>query len=614
MSDKILFIVESPNKIQTLRSFLPSNYIVMASVGHISDIKDGGSYWNTGIDPTNDFKTNYAVSDDKKKTVEDLKDQVARVSKVIIASDEDREGEAIAWSLKKFLKIPNDKYERVTFQEITKSAVLKALDNPRKIDGDLVDAAHSRGIVDKIIGYRLSPIARKQIQARSVGRCQSAGLKVVVDREKEIQNFVPETYYDLILNFKKDGQDFRAKYIGTKDKEVKRLNSLDEVKAIVNECKKGSYSILDITTKEKLSNPKPPFITSTFQQEVSSKLGISVKLAQSYAQKLFEGIEVGGQHVALITYIRTDSVAMSPEFQGLLERYVKNTYGNEYYAPLKKVKNSETSQEAHECIRCIDLDMTPNVLARYVNDEKLLKVYTIIYKRTVASMMAPQRISETTYIIGNGEHRFELVSKEELFDGYKKVYGSFEDDEEIIKVTFDKGYILKDTSLESNEKQTTPPSRFKEATFIKEIEKLGIGRPSTFSTILETVISESRGYAIIEDKCIVPTQKGIELVEFLDKNFQDVVSIDYTSKLEEDLDKIASGKVKMLDFLNGFYTTLEDSASKFSKGNTQKAQPTNEVCPLCGAPMVLRTNKFNGQQFYGCSKFPKCKGVKAINS
>lgn len=619
--DRFLLIVESPTKVKTIRTFLPSNYIVMASKGHISEIKDGGSYWNTGINPNDDFKTDYVVSSDKKELIKELKEQVELASKVIIASDPDREGEAIAWSLKKFLKIPKSKCERVTFHEINKNAVLKALNNPRDIDENLVNAAHSRRILDKIIGFRLTPIARKQVYAKSVGRCQGAGLKLICDKEKEIKEFVPETYYELYLLFNKDKQEFKAKYIGTKDKEVKRISSKEDMFSIVNDCKNGTYSIANITTKERFSNPKPPFTTSTFLQEVSNKLGIRVGTATDCAQQLFEGIDVGGQHVGLITYIRTDDATMSPEFQNTLKSFVIDTYGKEYFAPLKEAKKSENAQEGHECLRVLDLSMTPEKLSKYIDNDLLIKIYNIIYKRTVASMMAPQKLSETTYVIENGDHRFQVVSREELFDGYKKVYGVFDKEEEEIvkvvlpiKVVLPKGYVIKNGKLEGSEKQTTPPSRFKEATFIKELETRGIGRPSTYKTINDTLLSETRGYCKVEDKCIVPTELGMKLSDFLEKSFSNVISVDYTSKLEKSLDLIANGKLDMLEFLKDFYTTLEESASKFSKSTTQKAQPTNEVCPLCGAPMVLRTNKSNGQQFYGCSKFPKCKGVKQVNS
>ena len=614
MNEKYLLIVESPNKVPVLKSFLPSNYTVMASVGHISEIKNGGSYFNTGIDPDNKFKTNYAISQDKKDVVEKLKVQVQKADKVLICSDPDREGEAIAWSLKKFLKIPDSKYERVTFHEITKNAVLKALNNPRKIDENLVLAAQTRQKLDKLMGYRLSPIANKQVHAKSVGRCQSAGLKLIVQREEEIQNFKSETYYELFLYFNKNNREFKAKYIGNSTKDVKKLTSIDEVNKIIDECN-GPFVISNIETTEKYVNPKPPFTTSTFQQEVSSKLGVSVQTAQNYAQKLFEGINVDGQHIALITYIRTDSTDYAPEFIPILENYVKTNIGNEYYAPLRKYKKGENVQDGHEAIRPVDLSMTPEKLETKINDKNLLKIYKIIYQRTLATMMKSQVISETTYTIKDvsSGHRFELVSKEELFDGFKHVYAYTDEkdsDDEIIKETFSKDEKLNVTSLDSQEKHTNPPARYKEATFIKELENKGIGRPSTFATIVSTLLDNSRGYCVLDDKNIIPTEKGIELSHFLDKTFPDLISVTYTSELEKDLDLIANGKLDDIDFLTSFYNKMENLASKVQKA-PKKVEVSEQTCPECGSKMFVREGKYG--KFLGCSKYPKCKCIVSLS-
>jgi len=614
MNEKYLLIVESPNKVPVLKSFLPSNYTVMASVGHISEIKNGGSYFNTGIDPDNKFKTNYAISQDKKDVVEKLKVQVQKADKVLICSDPDREGEAIAWSLKKFLKIPDSKYERVTFHEITKNAVLKALNNPRKIDENLVLAAQTRQKLDKLMGYRLSPIANKQVHAKSVGRCQSAGLKLIVQREEEIQNFKSETYYELFLYFNKNNREFKAKYIGNSTKDVKKLTSIDDVNKIIDECN-GPFVISNVETTEKYVNPKPPFTTSTFQQEVSSKLGVSVQTAQNYAQKLFEGINVDGQHIALITYIRTDSTDYAPEFIPILENYVKTNIGNEYYAPLRKYKKGENVQDGHEAIRPVDLSMTPEKLETKINDKNLLKIYKIIYQRTLATMMKSQVISETTYTIKDvsSGHRFELVSKEELFDGFKHVYAYTDEkdsDDEIIKETFSKDEKLNVTSLDSQEKHTNPPARYKEATFIKELENKGIGRPSTFATIVSTLLDNSRGYCVLDDKNIIPTEKGIELSHFLDKTFPDLISVTYTSELEKDLDLIANGKLDDIDFLTSFYNKMEDLASKVQKA-PKKVEVSEQTCPECGSKMFVREGKYG--KFLGCSKYPKCKCIVSLS-
>lgn len=609
-----LLIVESPNKIKTLQQILKNaghSFIVMASVGHISEIKNSGEF-NMGIDPSNKFKANYIISPDKREVVDKIKEQVELADIVYIASDPDREGEAIAWSLKKFLKIPDNKYHRITFHEITESAVLKALDNPRKIDEDLVRASQARQKLDKIVGYRLSPIAKKQIGAPSVGRCQSAGLKLIVDREKEIQNFVVETYFDLFLHFEKNNLPFKAKYFGTESNEVKRINTIEEIESIVKDCKKTStYTIVNVDKKEKYSYPKQPFITSTFQQEVSNKLGISVKQAMSYAQRLFEGIDVNGQHISLITYIRTDSPELSPEFLTTLEEHVKINYGEKYYAPVRKAKKSENAQEGHEAIRPVDLEMTPNKLSKYIKDVDLIRVYDIIYKRTVATAMSSAITSETVYTIKNNKHLFTLVSREQLFDGYKAIYGSFEDkDDEVSTETFAVGETLKNTTLEALEKHTNPPARYKESTFIKELESKGIGRPSTFASIVETILSSSRGYCILKDKTIVPTDKGIKLSEFLDKSFSDIINVNYTSELEKDLDLIASSKLNDVDFLTTFYSKLTDSINKVEPIKREIITIEDRFCPQCGKNLVVRTGKYG--DFLACPGYPKCKYIENI--
>lgn len=616
---RTLIIVESPNKTKTIsKIFKDAGYnkvIVVASVGHISEIKDGGKYWNTGIDPDNKFKTNFAVSADKKEVMSNLKNQVELADEIYLASDPDREGEAIAWSLKKFLKIPDAKCHRVTFHEITPKAVLKAFESPRKIDEDLVDASHARSILDKMVGYRLSPIARKKIGAKSVGRCQSAGLKLIVDREKEIINFIPEKYLDISLLFNKNGVDFKAKYAGTVDKENKRPSEQD-FQLIEQECKQNfPFIISDIENKEKLSNPKPPFTTSTFQQEVSNKLGVGVKEAMSYAQKLFEGLDIGGEHIALITYIRTDSPEFAPEFLPILEAFVKQTYGDKYYSPVKKAKKGENTQDGHEAIRPTDLNMTPEKLSKHISDSRLLKVYKIIYDRTVACGMAASKTSETIYHITCGKQLFNLVSRELLFDGYTKVYNyKDKDDEDIIKETFKKGEKIDKSYkpyLESVAKETTPPARFKEATFIKELESCGIGRPSTFATIVETILSASRGYCVVEDKCIKPTEKGMNLSGFLTESFGDLININYTAEMEKDLDLIANNKLNNIEFLTAFYNKLEDSANKVS---SEKSAPeiSDKSCPECGKPLVVRTGKYG--RFLGCSGYPKCKHIEKMDN
>lgn len=605
-------IVESPNKVASISQILKQlgykNIFVFASVGHITHIADSGEY-NMGIDTKNNFKADYRITEGKADIVKKLKEQVKLADQVILATDGDREGEAIAYHLIEELKIPNKKCNRIVYHEITKNAIQKGIENSRQLDYDLVAAAVSREKADKIIGYRLSGIARNNVGARSVGRCQSAGLKLIVMREEEIQKFNPETYFDLYLHFIKNKVDFKAKYIGTDTKEIKSFKTLDEVKKVVTDCKKGSYTISNIEFKDSIENPKPPFTTSTFQQEVSKKLGISVKNAMECAQKLFEGINIGGNHVPLITYIRTDDATYAPEFLPVLEQFVKSTYGSNYYAPVKSGKKGENSQEGHEAIRCIDLSMTPAELSKHITDDKLLRVYTIIYNRTVASAMKPAIIANTIYTIANNKHRFSMTSKELKFDGYRKVYNYSPDekseDDELIKETFEKGEVLKDTSLEALEKQTQPPARYNESSFIKELDKQGIGRPSTYATILQVLLDDKRGYCKIEDKKIIPTELGINLSHFLDKSFSDVISIKYTAELEKDLDNIANGKMDTVVFLSDFYKKLEESIEKVAPGTS-----SDKKCPNCGKPMAIKKGRYG--LFWGCTGYPDCKTIESI--
>lgn len=612
---KILIIVESPNKVKTITKILKDagykNITVKASVGHIMKLVDNrATYKNTGIDVNNDFKMNLKVDPEKDKIVKELKTLVKASDIVYLMSDGDREGAAISWSLIKFLNIPKSKYLRAVTQEITPKAVLHALDNPIPLETNLIEAAKSRMCIDKMIGYGLSPVARISVGAKSVGRCQSVGLKLIADREKEISSFIPETYFDVYLNFRKNRTEFKAKYIGTLDKPIDHLKTQDDVNLVKVLCK-GKYVIKDILTKERQESPKPPFTTLTFQQEAANKLGLKVKDAMSCAQKLFEGLDVNGNHIGLITYLRTDSTDISPEFLPDLKAYVDKTFGKNQYQTPRAGKKQVDSQNGHECLRCVDPNMTPNTLAQYINNDLILKVYNLIWQRTIASSLPNAKISETTYLIENNKQLFKLVSNEIIDPGYRKVY-SFADKEEngLVKETFKKGEELKDTRLDIETKATQPKPRYTEASLVKKLQDIDVGRPSTTATIIETVLSPSRGYATLEDKKIVPTDRGMQLAAFLDRNFSNLINLNYTRDMEEDLDKIAEGKETRTDFLTSFYHTLDDSIEK----NSEKFFESKDApkCPLCGATMKLRRSKF-GKLFYGCPNFPKCRGVVNVN-
>ena len=606
---KILVIVESPNKVQHIQKYLRDagyKVNVMASVGHIMSLADGGSYYNSGVDPKNNFDLNLKVSEDKYKVVQQLKDQAKTADLVYLMSDPDREGFVISWSLVKFLKLPKTKYRRAVTHEITPKAVVKAIENPIPMDDNLVDAGLARMTLDKMLGYRLSPIGKTYVGAKSIGRCQSVGLRLVADREKEIQNFVPETYFDLYVNFEKNKTKFKAKFAGNNTiGNVDHLNSQKEVDAIKANCTKD-YVIEAIKKKEKEESPKPPFCTATFQQEASSKLGLKVKDAMAVAQKLFES--------GRITYIRSDDTTIAPEFIPTLQAYIENAYGKKAWTKPRVGKKQENAQEGHECLRVTDPSLTPDDYNKIDANNLNQKVYKLIWQRTIAAALPNAKISETQYLIDNNGEKFILVSKEITSLGYREVYtykdDDTKDDSGVVKETFIKGEVLKNCKLEDVKKQTKPSPRYTEATLIKKLETSGVGRPSTYATIVETVLSATRGYAELQDKSIVPTERGMQLAAFLDRNFNNIINIDYTKKMEESLDKIASGKETKLEFLTEFYNTLENTIKNNSEISAS-AQTTNEVCPLCGAPMVVRRSRF-GSLFLGCSKYPKCRGIKNL--
>jgi len=604
-SKKLLIIVESPNKVAHIREYLRKagyQVNVMASVGHIMQLGNGGPYANSGVDPSKDFELNLQVSEDKYKVVQDLKAAVKTADLVYLMSDPDREGEVIAWSLNKFLGIPKTKLRRAVTHEITPKAVVKAIENPIKLNEDLVDAGLARMTLDKMIGFRLSPIAKTYVGAKSVGRVQSVGLKLVVDREKEIQAFVPETYFDLYLNFVKNKTKFKAKFAGNNEiGNIDHLKTQKEVDKVKSHCTKD-YVIEAVKQKEKEESPKPPFCTATFQQEAASKLNLKVKDAMAVAQKLFES--------GNITYMRTDDTEFAAEFIPVLQSFIEDTYGKKAWTKPRVGKKQDNAQEGHECLRVTDPSLTPDKYNKIDVNALNQKVYKLIWQRTIAAALPNTKISETQYLIDNNGEKFILVSNEITQMGYREVYSYKDDDQEEdgpVKETFKVGEKLKDCKLEDVKKETKPKPRFTEATLIKELQKRGLGRPSTYATIVETVLSQTRGYAELQEKAIVPTDRGMQLAAFLDRAFDNVINLDYTSNMEKDLDKISEGKATKLSFLNNFYNNLENTI-KTNKEIAPSQQQVTQVCPECGAQMVIRRSRF-GKLFAGCTNYPKCHGI-----
>jgi len=588
--------------------------MVAATIGHTTRIKDNkNSYKNSGIHPDNNFKIDWEVSPDKQKVIEELKAKAKAVDLVLIASDPDREGECLGNQVKNVLKLKDSQYYRITYHSVTETDIKKALENPTKMNLKLCEAAESRAAVDKLVGYSLSPIARMYIGAKSVGRCQSAGLKLVADREKEIIDFKPEQYFDIYLKFSKNNANFKAKYIGTDKEKIDHLKNIDDVNAVKIGCAKSKFIVKDVTKKERQESPKPPFSTITFQQEAASKLNLKIKDAMSCAQKLFEGINVNGEHIGLITYHRTDSTDLAEDFIPVLKNYITDTYGQKSFVTPRIGKKTGDEQEGHEALRVVDPSMTPEKLAQYLPNDLYIKVYKLIWQRTIASALPNAVFSETIYTIYNNIYKFSMTSNELVSAGFKTVYNysdDQDDENQVVKESFKENEELQNTLLEDISKTTTPPARYTEASLVNALKKYGIGRPSTFATIVETVLSPVRNYATLDGKSIVPTDKGMQLAAFLDRSFSNIINLNYTKQMEDSLDAIANGKLDHLEFLNGFFKDLTTTISNNTEtGFAETVAP--KKCPKCGSDLVVRRSRF-GTLFRGCSGYPKCNYTESV--
>ena len=615
LTDKILIIVESPNKVKTISSILKkagyTNATVMASVGHIMSLGNGGPAYNSGIYPKQKFRMNLIVPEDKQKIVNGITAQAKTVDKIFIMTDGDREGEIIAWSIIKFCKLPEEKCFRAITHEITPKALVEALEHPVAFNDNLVNAGLTRMMIDKLIGYGLSPLGKKYIGAKSIGRCQSVGLKLISDRETEIASFIPEIYYDLYLNFVKDGTPYRAKYAGYNDETIEHFTKQADVDAVVSNCAATPFIVESVDKIEHQEASKLPFCTASFQQEAANKLGLHVKDAMSCAQKLFEGINIDGEHKGLITYMRTDSTEIAAEFIPELKQFVRATYGSDKYIGPKKSKKKATDQDGHEALRVSDINLTPDILATHINNNLLLKVYKLIWQRTVASVMPNALIGETVYTITNNGHKFVLSNKELLSAGYKAVY-EFDDNQNLsTPISLQLKEQLEHTDLETTKKFTKPKARYTEASLVKELQQREIGRPSTYASIVETILSPTRGYAKLDEKYIVPTDRGMQLAEYCNRSFPTLINLNYTREMEETLDKIADGKTVWLDYMEIFYKNLQEIIESTNETGIAPEMPEKE-CPNCGSPMVVRRSRF-GRLFYGCSTYPKCNGIVGID-
>ena len=596
-----LVIVESPAKSKTIEKYLGSNYHVVSSKGHIRDLATTGKY-GLGIDIEEGFKPNYVPIKGKKKDIAALKKLASSSDKVILATDPDREGEAISWHLYDELGLDEEKSERVVFNEITKDVVIDAINHPRKIDMDLVKSQETRRMLDRIIGFRLSKLMQRKTGGKSAGRVQSVALKLIVDREREILAFVPEEYWTIEADFK----TFKAsleKYHGKKV-EIKNEAEADEILSKLS----LSFKIDSVEEKEKLKKPKDPFRTSTLQQMAANRLNFSSSKTMQIAQKLYEGMNIGSETVGLITYMRTDSTRLSDVFVNDTKNYIKGKYGAEYVGSVKASKEPKGAQDAHEAIRPTSIMRTPESIKEYLSNDEY-KLYRLIYIRSLAYLMSSAKTLATTVNLENNGYMFKATGSVLKFDGYLKVYSEYEDNEDVILPDF-KNYnsdVVIADKIEKFQHFTKPAPRYTEASLIKEMESLGIGRPSTYATIMKTILD--RGYVKLEDKKFFPTDIGFETTDKLQEFFSNIVNVEYTANMETELDEIADHKINNVEVLQKFYDEFSPLVDKAFK-EMEKKEPvkTGEVCPECGSDLVVRKGKYG--EFVACSNYPTCKYVK----
>ena len=598
---KNLVIVESPSKSKTIEKYLGKDYKVVSSKGHIRDLTTTGKF-GFGVDVDNGFTPSYAPIKGKKKTITELKKMGKASDKVYLASDPDREGEAIAWHLKDAMDLNDNDYDRVVFNEITKDKVLEAFNHPRKIDDNLVKSQETRRILDRIIGFRLSKLMQSKTGGKSAGRVQSVALKLIVDREREIESFIPEKYYTITGIF----DNFDAALFAYKkgNIEIKEESKKDEIMKALSK----SFVVESIEKKNKNKKAKAPFTTSTLQQTASTRLNFSGKRTMAIAQKLYEGIDIGTETTGLITYMRTDSIRLSDEFIKNTYAYIDKTYGKEYVGYVKQTKNKENVQDAHEAIRPTNINNTPEKVKKYLTEEEY-KLYRMIYYRALASLMKDAKAKTTTIILDNNDYKFKTTGSVVEFDGYIKAYGEYETSEDKIlpdlENKLNKELISEDILAE--EHFTKPKPRYTEAKLIKELEELGIGRPSTYVIIIDTL--KERNYIKLDDKKFYPTDIGIETTDKLQEFFKNIINVEYTRDMEEDLDKIAEGNKVWNKILDAFYKNFEPLVETAFKDMEKKApEETGEACPECGKPLVIRKGRYG--DFTACSNYPECKYIK----
>ncbi len=596
---KNLVIVESPSKSKTIEKYLGKDYKVTSSKGHVRDLATTGKY-GLGVDLEDNFKPNYKVIKGKGKLITDLKKEIKSSDYVILATDPDREGEAISWHLKDALGL-KDNYGRVVFNEITENAIKEAFKHPRDIDMDLVHSQESRRILDRIIGFRLSKLMQSKTEGKSAGRVQSVALKLIVDREREINAFKSEEYFTIEAIFK----DFEASLTKYKNKKVEIKTPVERDK-ILNSLS-NAFTIESVESKEKKKNSKLVFTTSTLTQMASIKLNFSASKTMRLAQGLYEGKKIGNDLVGLISYMRTDSTRLSDVFVKDVFDYIKANYGKEYVGYVKKTKEKENVQDAHEGIRPTSILRTPESIKAYLTPDEY-KLYNLIYVRTLASLMSDAKVMATSVVLDNNDYKFNASGQVLTFDGYLKVYSDFEESKDKILpdlANYNSNVIIS-KEIKATSHFTEPPARFTEDKLIKELESLGIGRPSTYVKIIEVL--KERKYITVESKKFIPTTVGIQVTDKLQEFFKSIINVEYTSEMETDLDKVAEGKEVWYELLDKFYKDFEPLVDEaYSKMEKDAPEETGDICPECGKPLVYRYGKFG--KFIACSGYPECKYI-----
>lgn len=613
MATKKLLIVESPAKAGTIKKYLGKDYTVMASMGHIIDLPKS----QMGVDLEKNFTPKYITIRGKGELLAQLKKEAKKADIVYLATDPDREGEAISWHLANALKIDPKSNCRVTFNEITKTAVKAAIKQPRPIDMDLVDAQQARRVLDRIVGYTISPILWDKVKrGLSAGRVQSVATKLICDREEEIENFVPREYWSIetLLTEPKSKKDFMAKYYGENGKEV-TLNNAQEAKAVSNDVKNAEFLVQKVKRGQQKRNPQPPFTTSTLQQDASKKYNFQAAKTMQIAQTLYEGVNLGGRigTIGLITYMRTDSLRIADDAQKEAVEYLTNTYGKEYVNP-KQYKTRKNAQDAHEAIRPTSINIVPiNIKDKLTNDQ--YRLYKLIWERFAASQMSSAVYDTMQVTLDANGHTFKASDSSVRFKGYTTVYEEPADEKEkksksLPNIEENEKVNLK--NIEEKQHFTQPPARYSDATLIKELEEKGIGRPSTYAPTISTIVS--RGYVVRSKKQLVPTELGFVTTDIMKNNFSDIVDVEFTAGMEQELDSVEDGATDWKKVLNEFYPPFKESLER-AQENIEKIKIKDEesdvICEKCGRKMVYKLSKF-GNKFLACPGYPECKNTKSI--